>query len=83
MKIELTSDARLWLRKWSTWWAFISASAGAAATAGFGAYVLMPERAQNLMPDWLLVVLGGVAVASAIMVPVATSLCQSSLKKDL
>ena len=36
----------------------------------------MPERAQNLFPEWGLIVLGGLAVGGAFLVPVATSFKQ-------
>ena len=75
-KIELKPDARYWHRKWSTWLALASAM----ATAGLGAYTLMPTRVQGLLPDWALLTLGGVAVGAAMLVPLATSLTQRSLK---
>lgn len=56
----------------STWLATLAA---AAATA-LGAYALMPERAQQLFPEWALIVLGGLAVGGAFLVPVATSFKQ-------
>lgn len=71
----LHPQARLWHRKWSTWLAMLSAG----ATASLGAYALMPERVQGLMPDWALIGLGGLAMVSALLVPVATSLSQAKL----
>lgn len=56
----------------STWLAIVSAS----ATAGLGAYALMPTRAQDAFPEWALLTLGGLAVLSAVLVPVATSFRQ-------
>ena len=56
----------------STW---LGTLAGAAA-ASLGAYALLPERAQNLFPEWGLIVLGGLAVGGAFLVPVATSFKQ-------
>ncbi|WP_369040024.1 hypothetical protein [Stenotrophomonas maltophilia] len=56
----------------STW---LGTLAGAAAAA-LGAYALMPERAQTLFPEWGLIVLGGLAVGGAFLVPVATSFKQ-------
>lgn len=56
----------------STWLAILAAS----ATAGLGAYALMPERAQSAFPEWALIGLGGMAVGCAFLVPVATSFKQ-------
>lgn len=75
--MKLTSDAKLWHRKWSTWLAAASAS----ATAALGAYALFPERVQVLMPDWLLATLGGIAIGAALLIPLATSLSQAKLEK--
>ncbi|HEL4199779.1 TPA: hypothetical protein UM365_000593 [Stenotrophomonas maltophilia] len=58
----------------STWLAILSA----AATAGLGAYALMPERAQNAFPEWALIGMGVLAVGSAFLVPVATSFKQKA-----
>lgn len=74
--MKLTPDAKHWRRKWSTWLALASA----AATAGLGAYAVMPERVQGLIPDWCLLILGGVAIVSALLVPIATSLTQASIE---
>ena len=65
------------LKRLSIWLAVLSAS----ATAALGAYALMPERAQNLFPEWALITLGALAVGSAFLVPVATSFRQKSLQK--
>lgn len=59
-------------RRISTWLAVISA----AATAGLGAYALMPKRAQDLFPEWTLITLGAMAVGSMFLVPIATSFKQ-------
>lgn len=59
-------------RRASTWLAILSA----AATAGLGAYALMPERAQSAFPEWTLIGMGALAVGSAFLVPVATSFRQ-------
>lgn len=74
-KIEMVEDAFLWAHKWSTWLAVLSAS----AAAGLAAYAIMPARVQALMPDWALGSLGGVAIVSALLVPVATSIKQRKL----
>lgn len=58
----------------STWLAGISAS----ATAGLGAYALMPARAQDAFPEWVLATLGALAVLTAVLVPVATSFKQKT-----
>lgn len=73
--LTTTSDAHLWLRKWSTWLALASAC----AMGALGTYALMPERVQLLIPDWALLILGGVALVSALLVPLATSLSQPKL----
>lgn len=75
-KPHLTADANQWYKKWSTWLALASAM----STAGLGAYALMPDRVQGLIPDWALVTLGSVAVLSAMLVPLATSIAQPKLK---
>lgn len=74
-KVEMVEDAYLWAHKWSTWLAVLSAS----AAAGLAAYAVMPARVQNLMPDWALGSLGGVAIVSALLVPLATSIKQKKL----
>lgn len=74
-KVEMVEDAFLWAHKWSTWLALASAS----AAAGLAAYAIMPNRVQNLMPDWALATLGGVAIVSALLVPLATSIKQKKL----
>lgn len=63
------------LAKASTWLALLSTASGAALIA----YAAMPERAQALFPDWTLAALGGLAVGSAFLVPVATSFKQRNL----
>ncbi len=62
----------------STLLALLSAS----ATAGLGAYALLPERVQNTFPDWALVTLGALAVGAALLVPVATSFKQARFQPD-
>lgn len=61
-------------RRISTWLAIIAAS----ATAGLGAFALMPQRAQDTFPDWTLNLLAYLAVGSAALVPVATSFKQKA-----
>lgn len=75
--MTLTADAHAVLRKWSTWLAILSAS----ATAGLAAYAILPGRVQGLMPDWALGTLGAVAIITALLIPVATSVQQASLKR--
>lgn len=74
--LKPTSDAHLWLKKWSTWLALASAS----AMGALGTYALMPQRVQDLIPDWALLALGAIALVSALLVPVATSLSQPKLE---
>ena len=62
----------------STLLALLSAS----ATAGLGAYALLPERVQGSFPEWSLVTLGALAVGAALLIPVATSFKQSRFKPD-
>lgn len=50
----------------------------ASATAALGAYALTPERAQLLVPDWLIGGLAGIAIVSAGLIPVATSFRQKA-----
>lgn len=71
-------DFRKIARRISTWLAVVSAS----ATAGLGAYALMPERAQEAFPAWALVTLGALAVGSAMLVPLATSFRQKGHPAD-
>ena len=77
--LRFMPDAKVWHRKWSTWLAMTSAS----ATGGLGAYAILPARAQELVPDWALMSLGGVAIMAALLVPLATSLSQEGLKDRL
>lgn len=48
----------------------------ASSTAALGAYAITPERAQLLIPDWLLGGLAATAIISAALIPVATSFKQ-------
>lgn len=73
--MKLTSDARHWRRKWSTW----LAAAAASSAGGLGAYAMAPERAQQMVPDWALGALIAVGIVAAMLVPVATSLAQRSI----
>lgn len=71
-----TKDAHLRWHKWSTWLALASAS----ASAGLGAYAILPGRVQGLMPDWALATLGGIAIVAALLIPLATSIQQKAHK---
>jgi hypothetical protein len=62
----------------STTLALLSAS----ATAGLGAYALLPERVQSSFPEWSLLTLGVIAVGSALLIPVATSFKQKRFQPD-
>lgn len=75
MTIHLVSNASQWHKKWSTWLAVLAAS----AAAGLGAYAIMPERAQLLIPDWALMAMGAVSVVSALLVPLATAIAQPKI----
>ena len=66
------------LARLSTLLALLSAS----ATAGLGAYALLPERVQASFPEWSLVTLGAIAVGSALLIPVATSFKQARFQPD-
>lgn len=72
-----TKDAHLRWRKWSTWLAMASAS----ASAGLAAFAILPGRVQGLVPDWALAALGGIAIVSAILIPLATSIQQKGATK--
>jgi hypothetical protein len=74
--LPATADAHLWKRKVSTWLAVASAS----ASAGLGAYAIMPARVQAMMPDWALGALGGIAIVAALLIPLATSVQQRATK---
>lgn len=69
-------DFSFWMKRWSTWLALASLS----ATSGLGAYALMPERVQALVPDWALASLGGIAMGAVILIPVATSIAQPKIE---
>lgn len=75
MAIKHRFDFSNLLIRASTWLALLSA----ASTAALGAYALMPERVQNIFPEWALVALGGMAVGAAFLIPVATSFKQRRL----
>lgn len=64
-------------RRISTWLAVVAAS----ATGGLGAFALMPQRAQDVFPEWTLNLLAYLAVGAAALVPVATSFKQRG-KRD-
>lgn len=63
----------------STWLGLVSAS----SAAGLAAYAVMPGRAQDAFPEWTLTALGIAAVASALLVPVATSFRQPALNEKI
>ena len=74
--MKLTRDAKQWHLKWSTWLALAAAS----SAGGLGAYAMAPARAQDMVPDWALGTLITIAIISAVLVPVATSLSQRKLE---
>lgn len=75
MSIQLTIDAKHVLKKWSTWLAVASA----AANAGLLAYGQLPIDAQGYFPHVILSVLGVIAVAGPLLIPVATSIQQKNI----
>lgn len=75
MSIKNRFDFKSLLVRASTWLALLATS----ATSALAAYALTPERAQNLVPDWVLQGCAATAILSAALVPVATSFKQRSL----
>lgn len=76
--MKLTSDARHWRKKWSTWLALAAAS----SAGGLGVYAMAPERAQNLVPDWALGALIAVGIVAGLLVPIATSVAQKPFDSE-
>ncbi|SDW94457.1 hypothetical protein [Lysobacter enzymogenes] len=76
--MKLTSDARHWRRKWSTW----LGAAAAASAGGLGVYAMAPARAQDLVPDWALGALIAVGIVAGALVPIATSIAQGSIPTE-
>lgn len=62
-------------KKISTWLGILSGGSGTALLA----YATMPERAQNIVPDWAVLVLGALIVVPAFAVGVATAYKQAGL----
>lgn len=62
-------------KKVSTWLGILSGASGSALLA----YATMPDRVQNLLPDWSLLLLGGCTVIPAFAVGAATAYRQKSL----
>lgn len=62
--------------KISTWLGILSGGSGAALLA----YATMPDRAQNLVPDAALLILGGLTVVPAFAVGVATAYKQKNIQ---
>lgn len=75
MSIKHRFDFKQVIVRASTWLALLATS----ATSGLAAYALTPERAQNLVPDWVLQACAAIAIVSAALVPVATSFKQRGL----
>ena len=78
MSIQLTIDAKHVLKKWSTWLSLAAAS----STAAMLTYGSLPLDVQEAFPHWILSLLGFIAVASAAMVPIATSVQQSNIPPE-
>lgn len=70
--VPLTSDPMKWWQKWSTWCGIISAG----CVGAFGFYALAPERAQNAVPDAILIGIMGLGMVSGFSVAVATRIRQ-------
>ena len=75
MAIKNRFDFTNWLARSSTWLGILAAS----SAGGLVFYATMPERVQNLMPDWTLLALGGIGMACGIATPIATSFKQRNL----
>lgn len=54
----------------------------ASSAAALGAYAITPERAQLLIPDWMIGGLAAVAIITAGLIPVATSFKQKPKGTD-
>lgn len=76
--ISLTETAKYVHLKWSTWLAIASASSG----AGLIAYAAMPQGAQDAFPHLLLSAMSVMTVIGPLLVPLATSLKQSSIPPE-
>jgi len=68
-------DFRCVTKRASTWFGALAAFSGGA----LGAYALAPTRAQELVPDWALLALIGLAIVGGGGVAVATSFKQKHL----
>lgn len=75
MSIKHRFDFKQVISKVSTWLALLATS----ATSVLAAYALTPDRAQSLVPDWVLQACAGVALGSAALIPIATSFKQRNL----
>lgn len=62
-------------KKISTWLGILAASSG----AGLVAYATLPARAQELFPDWTLLVLGVTTVVPSALVGAATAYKQKGV----
>lgn len=72
--VEKAALAFPWWRKWSTWCGWLAAG----CVGAFGFYALSPERAQNAVPDAVLVTLMVLGMGSGFAVAVATSIRQKT-----
>ena len=75
MSIKHRFDFKQVIVRLSTWLALMATS----ATGVLAAYALTPDRAQNLVPDWVLQTCAGIALGSAALIPIATSFKQRNL----
>lgn len=69
-----TADPMKWWQKWSTWFGWISAG----CVGAFGFYALSPERAQNAVPDAILIGIMVLGMGSGFAVAVATAIRQKA-----
>jgi hypothetical protein len=68
-------DFRCVTKRVSTYFGGVAAAAGGA----LGAYTFAPARAQDLVPDWALLVLIGLAIVGGAGIGFATSFKQKNL----
>ncbi len=70
--LTLTADPLPSWRKWSTWCGWVAAG----CVGAFGFYALSPERAQNAVPDAVLITIMVLGMGSGFAVAVATKIRQ-------
>lgn len=65
-----------WKSWWSTWLNGVAIALGGTIVI----YATFPERMQNLMPDWILIALGGGAMACAFLSSLLGGVVQKKLE---